>query len=79
MSTLLDHAVEEEYVTLVRAFPLISIRDEEHLAAALAVLDRLVEKPSRSAAAEAYLGARTDLVQTYAGGCPCRYPACHEG
>jgi HTH-type transcriptional regulator/antitoxin HigA len=65
MSTRLNHAVEEEYVALVRAFPLISIRDDAHLTAALAVLDRLVEKPSRSAADDAYLGALTDLVETY--------------
>ena len=62
---MLDHPVEEEYLALVRAFPLISIRDDEHLIAALTVLDRLVEQPTRSAAEEAYLGTLTDLVETY--------------
>jgi HTH-type transcriptional regulator / antitoxin HigA len=34
-------------------------------AQALAVIDRLVERPARSAAEEVYLGALTDLVGTY--------------
>jgi HTH-type transcriptional regulator/antitoxin HigA len=65
MSTILDTPVEEEYLALVRAFPLVSIRDDAHLAAALAVLDRLIDQPARTSAAEAYLGALTDLVETY--------------
>jgi len=65
MSTLLEHASEAEYLALVRAFPLLSIRNDTHLAEALHVLDGLVEKPTRSAAEEAYLGALTDLVETY--------------
>ena len=32
---------------------------------ALATLDRLIEQPERSEAEEAYLGALTDLVETY--------------
>ncbi len=55
----------EAYVTLVRAFPLVSIRDEAHLSAALEVLDRLMEQGERSVAEEAYLGALTDLVEVY--------------
>lgn len=55
----------EEYLALVRAFPLIHIRDDAHLDAAVAVIDRLIDKPARSAAEEAYLGALTDLVETY--------------
>lgn len=65
MPVTLDHVTEEEYLSLVRAFPLVSIRDDAHLAGALQVIDRLVEKPERSAAEEAYLGALTDLVETY--------------
>ena len=55
----------EEYLALVRAFPLVHIRDAAHLDAAVAVLDRLLDKPGRSEAEEAYLGALTDLVETY--------------
>lgn len=65
MTTILDKATEEEYLALVHAFPLVSIRDDAHLADALATLDRLVSKPERSTAEEAYLGALTDLVETY--------------
>jgi HTH-type transcriptional regulator/antitoxin HigA len=55
----------EEYLALVQAFPLIHIRDDTHLDAAVAIIDRLVDKPARSAAEEAYLDALTDLVETY--------------
>jgi HTH-type transcriptional regulator/antitoxin HigA len=65
MPTVLDPTVEMEYLALVRAFPLVSIRDDEHLEEALAVVDRLVEQTPRSTAEEAYLGALTDLVETY--------------
>ena len=41
------------------------IRDDAHLAEALATLDRLIEQPERSEAKEAYLSALTDLVETY--------------
>ena len=65
MADMLKRGVEEEYLVLVRAFPLVSIRDDAHLAQALEVIDHLIEKPERSAAEEAYLGALTDLVETY--------------
>jgi HTH-type transcriptional regulator/antitoxin HigA len=55
----------EEYLALVGAFPLIHIRDDTHLDAAVAIVDRLIDKPARSAAEEAYLDALTDLVETY--------------
>jgi len=53
------------YVELVRAFPLISIRDDEHLDAAIAHLHRILAIAERSAAEEAYLGALSDLIETY--------------
>jgi HTH-type transcriptional regulator/antitoxin HigA len=55
----------DEYVALVRAFPLAHIRDDAHLDAAVAVIDRLLEKGDRSPAEEMYLDALTDLVETY--------------
>lgn len=58
-------ATEKAYLALVRRFPLVSIRDEAHLAAALAVIDDLLARAERSPAEEAYLGALTDLVETY--------------
>ena len=65
MPAILDTSTEEEYLALVRAFPLLSIRDDAYLAEALAVIDRLTDKAERSAAEEAYLEALTDLVETY--------------
>src|SRR5438105_12768774 len=55
----------DEYLTLVRAFPLAHIRDDAHLDAAVAVIDRLLDKEERSPAEEMYLDALTDLVETY--------------
>ncbi len=65
MPTILDPAAETEYLALVRAFPLVSIRDDTHLADALDVIDHLVERSNRSNADEAYLGAPTDHAETY--------------
>jgi HTH-type transcriptional regulator/antitoxin HigA len=65
MPAILDKAAEEEYVALVRRFPLVSIRDDAHLIAAVAILDGLIDQNERSLAQEAYLGALTDLVETY--------------
>ena len=55
----------DEYLALVRAFPLVHIRDDAHLDAAVAVIDRLLDKGDRSPAEEMYLDALTDLVATY--------------
>lgn len=62
---VLDRAAEEAYIALVRVFPLVSIRDEAHLAEALSIVDALIGKPERTLAEEAYLGTLTDLVETY--------------
>ena len=45
--------------------PLVSIRDDIHLDAALAVIDGLLERPQRSPAEEEYLRALSDLVEVY--------------
>ena len=55
----------DEYLALIHTFPLISIRDDAHLAEALNVIDGLLDQPQRSEAEELYLGALTDLVETY--------------
>lgn len=65
MPKVLDRVTEEAYIGLVRAFPLVSIRDDAHLAEALVVIDALTDKAERSLAEETYLGALTDLVETY--------------
>jgi HTH-type transcriptional regulator / antitoxin HigA len=65
MPSTLDPATLAAYLELVRAFPLLSIQDDEHLSEATAVIDRLIEQSDLSAAEDAYLGALTDLVETY--------------
>jgi len=55
----------EGYLTLVRAFPLVHIRDDAHLDAALGVFGPLFEKETRTPAEDAYLGALTDIIETY--------------
>lgn len=66
MTTVLDQMAREEYLTLVREFPLESIRDDAHLDAAMHVIDRLVDRlPTLSDAQKVYLKALSDLVATY--------------
>jgi HTH-type transcriptional regulator/antitoxin HigA len=55
----------EEYVALVRAFPLVHIRDDAHLNAALAVFGPLFEKRPQTSAEQAYLAVLTDLIESY--------------
>ena len=55
----------DEYLSLVCAFPLTSIRDDAHLKEALAAIDVMLDLPDRSEAQETYLSALTDLVETY--------------
>lgn len=65
MAMIMDEATEEQYLALVRAFPLVSIHNDVHLDEALAVIDRLLDIPERSTAEEEYLQALTDLVEAY--------------
>jgi HTH-type transcriptional regulator / antitoxin HigA len=55
----------DEYLTLVRSFPLAHIRDDAHLDTAVAVIDRLLDKGDRSPAEEMYLDALAHLLETY--------------
>jgi HTH-type transcriptional regulator/antitoxin HigA len=63
--TAYTNAFMDEYLALVRAFPLIQIGCDEDLDAAVAVIDRLTDKPACSEAEGAYLGVLTDLVEIY--------------
>lgn len=65
MATILTPANAEEYLVLVRAFPLVSIRDQTHLHEAIMTLDRLLPHADRSVTEEVSLGALTDLVEVY--------------
>jgi HTH-type transcriptional regulator / antitoxin HigA len=55
----------DSYLELVLAFPLASIKSEKHLAAAQAVMDRLLAKPKIDEGEEMYLDALSDLVIIY--------------
>lgn len=65
MAVIMNKATEEQYLTLVRAFPLVSIRNDEHLDEAITVINKLLDIPDRSEAEEEYLMALTDLVEIY--------------
>ncbi len=54
----------DTYFALVKQFPLTHIRDDDHLDAAITIIDRLLQE-NRDAGAEEYLDALTDLVETY--------------
>lgn len=55
----------DAYLDLVLAFPLASIRSDEHLAAAQEVMDRLLAKAELDDGEEMYLDALSDLVGAY--------------
>jgi HTH-type transcriptional regulator/antitoxin HigA len=55
----------DEYWQLVHAFPLIPIRDDNHLEQALMIIDQLTDNPQRDVGTQAYLGALADLVYVY--------------
>lgn len=54
-----------KYLTLVQAFPLASIRDDAHLDAAIAVMNRLTTGRSLSPGEDMHLQALADLIETY--------------
>ena len=60
----LKRKARDSYLELVLAFPLASIKSEEHLAEAQEVMDRLLAK-GRDAGEEMYLDALSDLVAAY--------------
>lgn len=55
----------DSYLELVIRFPLTSIKSEEHLAEAQAVMDRLLAEEQLDHGKEEYLDALSDLVGTY--------------
>lgn len=65
MATIMDKATKEQYLALVRAFPLVSLHNDAHLDEAMTVIDQLLDIPERSTAEEEYLQALTDLVAAY--------------
>jgi HTH-type transcriptional regulator/antitoxin HigA len=55
----------DRYLELVLAFPLASIKSEQHLEAAQGVMDRLLAQGELTHGEETYLDALSDLVAGY--------------
>lgn len=55
----------DSYLELVMAFPLASIKSDEHLAEAQAVMDRLLAQGELHHGEATYLDALSDLTATY--------------
>ena len=64
LKTSRKHEVPDTYFQLVKRFPLIRIRNDEHLVAAQRVIDQLLQKELDEGAQD-YLDVLTDLVQAY--------------
>ena len=56
---------KDSYLELILAFPLASIRSDEHLRAAQVVMDRLLAKRKLNTGESLYLDALSDLVAAY--------------
>ena len=61
----LKDASRDSYLELVMAFPLASIKSDEHLQAAQKVMDRLLAQGTLDDGAAMYLDALSDLVAAY--------------
>ncbi len=62
-----DHPADFDghvFLALVKRFPLTHIRDDDHLAAASAVIDQLLQQELDEGAQE-YLNVLTDMVEAY--------------
>ena len=65
MATKTDgRSLPDTYFALVKQFPLTHIRDDDHLAAASAVIDRLLQHELDEGEQE-YLNVLTDMVEAY--------------
>ena len=56
---------EDQYLDLVRRFPLRPLRSSADLHAAVAVIDELLDRPRLSAAEQDYVDVLSDLVEAY--------------
>jgi len=62
---LLNKRQQDAYLKLVQELPLVSIKSEEYLDAAQAMIDRLTDKRKLDGGEQAYLDALSDLVVVY--------------
>jgi HTH-type transcriptional regulator/antitoxin HigA len=56
---------EDQYLDLVRQFPLRPLRSDADLEAAVAVIDALIDRPRLTAPEQDYLDVLGDLVEAY--------------
>ena len=61
----LTKAARDSYLELVLAFPLASIKSDEHLDEAQQIMDRLLAQSNLDDGEELYLDALSDLVAAY--------------
>ena len=62
---ILNKRQQDTYLKLIQELPLVSIKSEEHLDAAQAMIDRLTNKKKIDGGEQAYLDALCDLVVVY--------------
>jgi HTH-type transcriptional regulator/antitoxin HigA len=58
-------SASDEYLVLIKQFPLVSIQSDAQLEAAIEVIDSLLAREPLAEGEEQYLGALTDLVEHY--------------
>jgi len=66
--TLMENAptlIPDDYLTLIRAFPLASICDDAHLDEAIVMMNRLTTGRPLSLGEDMYLQALADLIEIY--------------
>jgi HTH-type transcriptional regulator / antitoxin HigA len=56
---------EDQYLTLVRRFPLRPLRSDADLDAAVAVIDVLLDRPTLTTPEQDYLDVLSDLIEAY--------------
>jgi HTH-type transcriptional regulator/antitoxin HigA len=61
----LKRSQRDSYLELVQEFPLATIKSDDHLAAAQAVIDHLLARERLDDGADLYLDALSDLVASY--------------
>jgi HTH-type transcriptional regulator / antitoxin HigA len=62
---ILSKRQQDTYLKLIQELPLVSIKSEEHLDAAQAMIDRLTNKKKLDGGEQAYLDVLCDLVVAY--------------
>lgn len=62
---ILSKRQQDTYLKLVQEFPLVSIKSEQHLQAAEAMIDHLTDRNKLDGGEQAYLDTLCDLVVVY--------------